>query len=106
MTPQEAEVVRGTLVIQLDASNHVSGFWVLEQTDPEARMIGPQVGEGTLVGGMDGPEIWMNLNPEMADNNVFLRGVLSGGDINGQWEFVGFPGVLNRGTFQAVGVKD
>jgi len=96
------EVVRGVLVIAIDDSHRVSGRWDLKQTDPEASMIGPQVGSGTLEGMINGKKIWLNLNPENADNNVILSAMYYCAGIWGVWEFVGFPGVLNSGTFRAV----
>jgi len=64
-------------------------------------MIGPQVGRGKLTGRVYGTTIGLGLNPDMVDNNVFLAGTIVGGRITGVWEYAGFPGVLNRGTFAA-----
>ena len=100
------EVVRGMLFIAIDDLHRVSGRWRLCQTDPEARMIGPQVGSGTLEGMIHGKQIWVNLNPGNADNNVMLSGTYYGAVIEGMWQFVGFPGVLNSGTFRAASLKD
>jgi len=100
------EVVRGMLFIAIDDLHRVSGRWRLCQTDPEARMIGPQVGSGTLEGMIRGKQIWVNLNPGNADNNVMLSGTYYGAVIEGMWQFVGFPGVLNSGTFRAASLKD
>ena len=99
------EVVRGVLVVVIDDAHRVSGRWDLRQTDPEAIMIGPQVGSGTLEGMINGKKIWLNLNPENADNNVILSGTYCGRGVWGIWEFVGFPGVLNSGTFRALSPK-
>ena len=96
------EVVRGVIFVGIDDSGRVSGFWDLRQVDPGATMIGPQIGRGTLEGFSEDTSVWMNLNPEYADNNVFLYGTMSRAGIYGRWQYVGFPGVLSSGEFRAL----
>jgi len=43
----------------------------------------------------------INLNPEWADNNVFLEGTIDGNKITGNWVYSGFGGVMNHGTYSA-----
>jgi hypothetical protein len=95
-------VVWGTLRIAVDDSNIVSGTWDLS-TAPGVppNGLGPQVGKGNLAGLLDGNRVSIGLNPNFVDNNVFLSGTLSSTRITGTWEFVGFAGVLRRGTFVA-----
>ena len=86
----------------VDDSGDVTGSWNLDAVgDPPPAMIGPQVGRGKLTGRVYGTTIGLGLNPDMVDNNVFLAGTIVGGRITGVWEYAGFPGVLNRGTFAA-----
>ena len=59
------------------------------------------VGWGVLRGTRDQNRIWINLDPDMFDNNTFLRGVVTGNIISGVWEYAGFPGVMDHGTFVA-----
>jgi hypothetical protein len=59
------------------------------------------VGKGTLEGTALGDTLFLNLNPGFADNNVLLSGVLHGGSFSGTWTWVGFPGILNQGTFRS-----
>lgn len=96
-----AEVVRGILWIAVDDSGRIAGRWQLEQVRPTSSPIGPQTGEGELVGMIEEAEFWINLNPEYADNNVFLVGTSGDDGLKGVWQFLGFPGVLGRGTFEA-----
>ena len=49
----------------------------------------------------DGQTIGIDLNPGVADNNVFLSGTFQGDTIRGEWSFSGFPGVISEGTFIA-----
>lgn len=96
-------LVVGTMTLMFSDSLEVNGTWDLRSVggDPVPG-IGPQVGTGKLVGSMQGKMITISLNPDYVDNNVFLSGTVSDTGITGTWEFVGFPGVMNRGTFRAV----
>ena len=99
------QIVKGLLTIVRGDSNSLSGTWQLEATgDPSG--IGPQVGSGRLIGAFGADRIWLGLNPDYADNNVMLMGRSLGPVIVGTWEYVGFPGVLARGTFRAIRVAD
>ncbi|MEM1268927.1 MAG: hypothetical protein AAGI08_02660, partial [Bacteroidota bacterium] len=85
----------------------VSGTWAFEaaQTGLDEQEIGPQLGMGSLEGGIgsDG-EIWINLNPGLADNNVFLSGRFTEnarGELSGTWSYSTFVGSVAGGTFAA-----
>lgn len=95
------KIVTGWMKIEFDDSVNVSGEWKFDKIgNPEN--IGPQVGSGKLVGMYDEPQISINLNPNWADNNVFLHGEYGEDKIEGEWMYTGFPGVINRGEFKAV----
>ena len=101
LSDEGAELVAGVVELHVSGENVVSGEWEMDwvdgaDTDSE---IGPQVGEGQLSGMLEGNTLSLNLNPEMADNNVRLRGEWSGRTISGTWTWVGFPGALANGTF-------
>jgi hypothetical protein len=93
--------VRGLLWLARDDSGQIAGRWQLELIHPTASPIGPQVGEGELLGMIEEEAFWINLNPEYADNNVYLLGTLGDDALEGVWQFLGFPGVLGSGTFEA-----
>ena len=95
------EIVRGEIVMAVDDSGIVTGSWNLEAVGDPSPMIGPQVGQGKLVGRIEGTVFGAGLNPDMVDNNVVLLGTIVADSITGIWEFIGFPGVLNQGTFSA-----
>jgi hypothetical protein len=63
--------------------------------------VGPQVGTGTLAGSFDGTVLTIDLNPGIADNNVFVTGTFQGNTLRGDWSFTGFPGPISQGTFIA-----
>lgn len=94
-------VVEGTIQIDSLSAQNVSGSWDLHAVGEERNDIGPQVGTGTFTGSLDAGALNINLNPQMADNNVTLHGVFSGNTIRGEWSFSGFAGVINQGSFMA-----
>ena len=93
-------IVDGFLTIIFEGSNQLGGEWQLDAVgDPQN--IGLQVGEGWLIGTVNQDTIWINLNPDWDDNNVYLDGILQDSSFSGQWTWAGFPGVFNYGTFIA-----
>lgn len=98
-------VVEGT--IQIDSLNpqNVTGHWDFHAVGEERNDIGPQIGSGNFTGTFDGASLFINLNPDMADNNVILSGMFSGNSIRGEWSWSGIAGVINHGPFQALHEK-
>jgi len=94
-------IVKGWLSFTYQDSIQFSGEWQFQKVGNPER-IGPQVGTGTLVGGIEEQRVWVDLNPQYADNNVFLSGQFEGNRYHGQWSWGTFAGVSNRGTFEAV----
>ena len=95
------KIVTGWLKIELDDSFTVSGEWNFYQVG-EPENIGPQIGSGNLIGNYEKGKLSLNLNPNMQDNNVLLSGDYNDKIFAGEWMYVGYPGVLNQGTFRAV----
>ncbi len=92
-------VVDGWLTIRIQDSTHVEGEWHFTKST-SASSVGPQVGDGHLVGVFERGMLSINLNPEYIDNNVFLIGQYTTISYNGTWSWSGFPGVFNGGRFQ------
>lgn len=79
----------------------LKGNWQLNKIgDPEH--IGGQVGSGDLVGSIIKGEIDINLNPNISDANVYLRGTIEGRRFHGKWTFSGYAGPISEGTFEAI----
>ena len=96
-----APVVRGLLhIVRLD-SGRVAGRWEFRALADTSR-IGPQSGRGRLAGSYRAGAVHINLNPGNVNNNVFLTGRMDRRGLTGRWEWVGFPGVINQGTFVAM----
>jgi hypothetical protein len=96
------KVVEGRLSITSLEAEQVKGTWEFKQIG-EGKRIGPQVGSGDLVGSVNGKEVYINLNPNWADNNVNLRGKVEGNRYRGSWSHDGFAGSMSAGTFEATG---
>lgn len=95
-----AKIVKGWIKIVFDDSLHLSGEWELDKIgDPQK--IGPQVGSGNLVGSLENHQLVLNLNPNYVDNNVFLVCPYDDQKLTGKWNYSGFPGKINYGTFVA-----
>ena len=83
----------------------INGTWNLRAVGDPGN-VGPQVGAGTLEGEVDqAGKVHINLNPGMADNNVFLIGSFVGGprgSIEGEWRVSTFVGEVATGRFRAI----
>lgn len=94
-------LVTGWFTMDVSDSSTITGEWHLRPIgDPEG--IGPQTGDGVLLGGFSEGEVWVELNPQYRDNNLQLRGILQGDRYAGEWIWVSFVGVTNHGTFEAL----
>jgi hypothetical protein len=94
-------VVEGTIQIDSLSTQNVTGRWDFHAVGEPRNDIGPQIGTGNFTGSFDGSALTINLNPEMADNNVTLTGIFNANTIRGEWSFSGFAGVISHGTFMA-----
>jgi hypothetical protein len=88
-----AEVARGSLSLFRDGAK-VSGHWSFA----DGR-------SGELEGTANDGDLSLNFNPHFVDNNLLLRGTITGDAFAGTWEQIGFPGVMARGTFLAVRMR-
>ena len=93
--------VSGWLTIIVSDSTNISGEWHLDPIGSPQK-IGPQVGDGKLVGGINGVKVWIELNPKVRNNNLQLNGILAQGRLEGQWTWISNDGIANYGAFSAV----
>ncbi len=94
-------LVSGWFTIIVSDSISVSGEWHFKPIGSPQR-IGPQTGDGKLVGGNDRGQVWIELNPQIRNNNLQLNGTLAQGQFAGQWTWISYSGITNQGTFKAV----
>jgi hypothetical protein len=95
-----AQITDGWFKIQSQDSLLISGNWRFERVGDELE-VGPQIGSGQFSGQIDAEQIWINLNPDYADNNVFLSGIIDGDRMTGNWTWSGFAGPIATGSFSA-----
>jgi hypothetical protein len=96
------KIIEGYLWIDSIDSVEVKGRWRFNLVS-NCENMGPQIGKGNFEGTTD---MWghmlFNLNPGMIDNNVLLEGSMQlSYRIDGRWSYIGFPGVINWGSFKA-----
>ena len=94
-------IVSGWLTFEMTDSVRIGGSWQLKKL-VNRNDLGPQYGEGELVGQIEESSIWMELNPQFKDHNLGLVGTINDTHIEGKWYWASFPGVTNWGTFRAV----
>ncbi len=98
-----ATLLVGTLELTFPDDSTVTGTWSITWApgaDTTAE-VGPQVGNGTLVGTRSGTTMFLDLNPGYADHNVFLQAVAIGAGFEGEWSWSTFAGPRSRGAFAA-----
>ncbi len=93
-------IVQGWFTLLIADSDHVSGEWHFRKTGL-GNEIGPQIGDGNLVGGFFSGQLWVELNPQFRDNNLQLRGTYSTTHYTGTWQAIGIGGPYNHGSFNA-----
>jgi hypothetical protein len=88
--------------IQSGEVTQLKGNWELKKVGKQ-QPIGDQNGKGDLIGSIDkSGEIYLDLNPNLNDANVVLRGKLEGKRFHGTWSFIGHAGPVIKGTFEAI----
>lgn len=96
------KIIEGYLWIDSIDSIKVKGGWRFDLVS-NCEKIGPQIGKGNFEG-IANPlgTLSLNLNPGMIDNNVFLQcSMRLPYGMDGQWSYIGFPGIINWGRFEA-----
>lgn len=96
-------VLAGRLVLDVDDGGGVTGSWDIDWVAGADRdtPVGPQVGNGGLVGAILDGDLTLDLTPMIADNDVVLVGALDGSRITGSWQYVTLAGPAGSGTFWA-----
>lgn len=104
----QRQIVSGWLGINdPDSVGQFGGAWSIKKynSEPWPFDMGPQDGNGSLLGQIHGSELTINLNPDMADNNVILVADTSYHRLLGTWHYSTFAGEVNRGAFEAIRIE-
>lgn len=95
------KLVEGEFSVVYNDAKSFKGQWEFSSVE-NAENPRPQIGKGELVGEIrDNNVIYIDLNPGWADNNAYLNGTFENGNVQGEWSWVGFTGVPEKGTFTA-----
>jgi hypothetical protein len=94
-------LVYGWFTMDLSDSNTITGEWHFTPIG-NPQYVGPQTGDGVLVGGINSGRIWLELNPQLRDNNIGLTGTMENGRYAGEWIWTGDFGIINQGKFEAL----
>ena len=94
------KIVEGWFTMEEDSVSNITGEWHFDKIG-NPKDIGPQVGDGVLLGGYNDDTLWVELNPQYKDNNLQLIGTLKDGCYEGRWIWITFRGVTAEGTFKA-----
>ncbi len=73
------------LKINIAKDSTVTVSWDITAVDGFSQEdIGPQIGKGELAGNIKDGQIWINMNPRIADYNIFLNGYYSNDGLHGR----------------------
>jgi hypothetical protein len=95
------KIIQGWLEISVIDSSRIEGVWHLHKTANVGK-VGPQTGDGKLIGNIYDGSISINLNPDVVDNNVILRGPVLNYVTEGEWSWTTIVGVTSKGTYKAI----
>ena len=96
-----APIVKGWFTMNITDSVSISGEWHFKKIG-KPKDIGPQIGDGVLIGGLKQDFVWIELNPQYIDNNLLLTGMIEDSNYRGEWTWISYAGPTNRGTFKAI----
>ncbi len=96
-----APLISGRIDLSFPDDSTVTGQWnfAWEPGADTTLQVGPQVGTGELIGRQMGDTLLLQLNPEMADNNVGLTAIRGAGGYTGEWTWSAFTGPRSSGSF-------
>ena len=100
----------GFIEMTIATDSTVTGSWDItaadgftnDYSDLNKVFIGPQIGTGQLAGNIKDGQIQINMNPRIADYNIFLNGNYSNENVIGNWHLSLFRGLDDEvaGSFE------
>ena len=100
----------GFIEMTIATDSTVTGSWDItaadgftnDYSDLNKVFIGPQIGTGQLAGNIKDGQIQINMNPRIADYNIFLNGNYSNENVIGYWLLSLFRGLDDEvsGSFE------
>jgi len=100
-------VLEGTMKPKIFEDPDFTGvFAVTKVTDARYSSVIPQGGKFSGVIDEKNKKAFINLNPRLSDNNVFLRFDIKENELNGTWEKSTMMGIREKGGFVATRIKE
>lgn len=84
-----------------DERAQLEGEWSFSPMQERDHINNPFTGTGHMEGTRHQDTLALNLHPGWVDHNLYLQGHFHGDSLSGQWTWVGFPGIIDRGRFAA-----
>jgi major membrane immunogen (membrane-anchored lipoprotein) len=103
----DAQLAEGTMQISKTDNTLLNGTYKFtKKYSQDSPIFGSMMGyfEGNLTG--NGSKAFFNMNPKIADNNVFINAGVSVDSLNGKWTHSTMKGIKDSGKFRAVRVGD
>ncbi len=101
------QLAEGNLQISKTDNTLLSGTYKFtKKYSQDSPVYGTMKGyfEGNLTD--NGSKAFFNMNPKLADNNVFINAEVAVDSLNGMWTYSTMKGVKDSGKFRAVRVGD
>jgi hypothetical protein len=111
--PKSHLVAEGRLTFQPDPKHGSNFYWGTKaihqvrsfETAGPHETIGGKGTPQTALGQLNGDQVSIDLNAGYADNNILLKGKLTGNSIKGTWGHSTIAGIRERGTFTLIRTK-
>ncbi|HSB54671.1 MAG TPA: hypothetical protein VLD58_09955 [Gemmatimonadales bacterium] len=99
-----APLLEGEIDIRVADDSTVGGSWNIRWAPgaDTTALVGPQVGSGVLRGSFTDSTLVLQLNPNMADNNVSLLAARGPKGYTGRWQWSTIAGPTAGGAFEAI----
>ena len=98
--------VSGVITLRLDDTVKIKGDWKLQVLNRDKlKEAGPQDGSGKISGQFKEDTIFLNLNPDQVQDNIYLDGKVTDAkysEIKGKWGYYAFVGKVTGGNFEMV----
>lgn len=107
---EDEAIVTGSFHLEFRPSSQgelftdISGTWDFDVAGDDESPC-HKIGTGQLGGSMNAvnrDNVFLNLNPGVVDDNLFLNGRFEGNTLVGEWSVSTFAGVVCSGRFEAV----
>ncbi|MBT4453661.1 MAG: hypothetical protein HOC49_06415 [Candidatus Marinimicrobia bacterium] len=93
--------VQGEMEINIEKDSTITGTWKTELVEGfSGNDVGPQIGTGELIGGINDGKLYLQMNPGFIDNNIDLTGGGIVDEYSGTWVWISFAGITSSGSFE------